>query len=110
MSHGTVIARPCCRAAAPRAWNGVERTRTIIDSSDRSLLGMDESVGGDRSLVLVVEDDHDIQRLIARRLRESGAEVVTAETAGDGFLLYGERQPDLVMVDLNLPDGSGLGL
>ena len=71
---------------------------------------MDEPIGRESPLVLVVEDDLDIQRLIARRLREAGAEVITADTAGDGFLLYGERLPDLVMSDLNLPDGSGLGL
>jgi two-component system KDP operon response regulator KdpE len=64
----------------------------------------------ERPLILVVEDDPDIQRLIARRLRESQAEVITAATAGDGFVIAGERLPDLVMVDLNLPDGSGLGL
>jgi two-component system, OmpR family, KDP operon response regulator KdpE len=64
----------------------------------------------ERPLILVVEDDHDIQRLIARRLREANTEVITAETAGDGFVIAGERLPDLVMIDLNLPDGSGLGL
>jgi two-component system, OmpR family, KDP operon response regulator KdpE len=64
----------------------------------------------ERPLILVIEDDPDIQRLIARRLRESNAEVITADTAGDGFVIAGERLPDLVMVDLNLPDGSGLGL
>jgi two-component system KDP operon response regulator KdpE len=71
---------------------------------------MHASVGRDRSLVLVVDDDPGIQRLIDRRLRETGADVIIADTAGDAFQLYGERMPDLVMVDLNLPDGSGLGL
>jgi two-component system KDP operon response regulator KdpE len=71
---------------------------------------MHQSAGRGRSLVLVVEDDPDVQHLIARRLREAGAEVIVADTAGSGFVLYGERLPDLVMVDLMLPDGSGLGL
>jgi two-component system, OmpR family, KDP operon response regulator KdpE len=71
---------------------------------------MAETLGRDRALILVVEDDPDIQRLLVRSLREAHAEVITVDTAGDGFLLYGERMPDLVMVDLNLPDGSGLGL
>lgn len=64
----------------------------------------------ERPLVLVVEDDLDIMHLIIRRLRESNADVVSAQTASDGFLLFGTRLPDLVMIDLNLPDGSGLGL
>jgi two-component system KDP operon response regulator KdpE len=71
---------------------------------------MHGSAGRGCSLVLVVEDDPVVQHLIARRLREAGAAVISAETAGDGFALYGERLPDLVMVDLMLPDGSGLGL
>lgn len=61
-------------------------------------------------LILVIEDDPDIQRLITRHLRDANVEVVIAGTASDGFILFGERVPDLVMVDLNLPDGSGLGL
>lgn len=63
-----------------------------------------------RPLVLVVEDDTDIQHLIVRSLRESVIDVITSITAGDAFVLAGARLPDLVMVDLNLPDGSGLGL
>lgn len=61
-------------------------------------------------VILIVEDDPDIQRLITRHLRDASVEVILAGTAGDGFALFGERTPDLVMVDLNLPDGSGLGL
>src|SRR5690606_28178957 len=64
----------------------------------------------ERPLILVVEDDIDIQRLIVRKLRESGADVIAVQTAGDGFIQAGSRLPDLVMIDLNLPDGSGLGL
>ncbi|MGH9173103.1 MAG: response regulator transcription factor, partial [Vicinamibacterales bacterium] len=71
---------------------------------------MAESDQRENPLILAVEDDPDIQRLIARRLREAGFEVITATTAGDGFVLFGERIPDLIMLDLNLPDGSGLGL
>ncbi|HUG15942.1 MAG TPA: response regulator transcription factor [Thermomicrobiales bacterium] len=64
----------------------------------------------ERPLVLVVEDDTDIQHLIVRRLRESDADSITSTTAGEAFALAGARFPDLVMVDLNLPDGSGIGL
>ncbi len=61
-------------------------------------------------LVLVVEDDPDIQLLIARHLQEAGFDVITAATAAEGFLLWSERRPDLLLVDLMLPDGSGRGL
>ena len=66
--------------------------------------------GRARALVLVVEDELSIQRLIVRRLREIDVDVVTAGTAADAFRLSSERFPDLVMVDLRLPDGPGLGL
>lgn len=61
-------------------------------------------------LVLIVEDDPDIQRLLVRVLRESSFDVSTAATAGDGFIQFSERMPDAAMIDLMLPDGSGLGL
>ena len=63
-----------------------------------------------RPLIVVVEDDLSIQRLIARRLKEIDVDVLTAGTAADAFVLASERFPDLVLVDLRLPDGSGLGL
>ena len=63
-----------------------------------------------RLVVLVVEDDPTIQRLLVRRLKEVDADVLTSGTAGEGFLVFGQRLPGLVIVDLHLPDGSGLGL
>jgi two-component system KDP operon response regulator KdpE len=51
-----------------------------------------------------------IQKLLARRLREVDAEVLTSGTASEGFQIFGQQQPDLVIVDLRLPDGSGVGL
>lgn len=71
---------------------------------------MDDANGREQALVLVVEDDPDIQTLIARHLSEAGFSVITAMTAAEGFLLWSERLPDLLVVDLMLPDGSGRGL
>lgn len=71
---------------------------------------MSGSAGRNFPLVLVIEDDPDIQRLVTRHLRDASFDVIVGGTAADGFMLFGERTPDIVMVDLNLPDGSGLGL
>lgn len=71
---------------------------------------MDDTNEQNQILVLVVEDDQDIQSLIARHLGEAGFAVITAATAADGFQTWSERQPDLLLVDLMLPDGSGRGL
>jgi two-component system KDP operon response regulator KdpE len=93
----------------PDRWRQAGHGSHGEDSSESSVT-MVEHTHRDRALILAVEDDPDIQRLIARRLREAGFEVITADTASDGFHLFGERLPDLLMLDLNLPDGSGLGL
>jgi two-component system KDP operon response regulator KdpE len=77
-------------------------------SHDRSIAAMVDSAN--QLLVLVVEDDPMIQKLLARRLKDVDAEVITTGTAGEGFQIFGQRLPDLVIVDLRLPDGSGLGL
>lgn len=71
---------------------------------------MSNTTARDRPLILVVEDDRDTQRLVTRHLRDANADVILAGTAFEGFQTYGERLPDLVMIDLNLPDGPGIGL
>jgi two-component system KDP operon response regulator KdpE len=49
-------------------------------------------------------------RTLRTNLRGHGFQVETAETAGDAFASYERRQPDLVVLDLNLPDGDGFDI
>ncbi len=57
--------------------------------------------------VLVVEDDEQSLTLMERVLRRQGHEPLTTRTGGEALrLLYGER-PDLVLLDLGLPDTDG---
>jgi two-component system alkaline phosphatase synthesis response regulator PhoP len=57
--------------------------------------------------ILVVDDDHQIVRLIAAYLSQAGYEVLTAFD-GDGALrLIRSERPDLVVLDLMLPDKDG---
>ncbi len=46
-------------------------------------------------------------RTLRTNLRGHGFQVETAETAGDALASYERRQPDLIVLDLNLPDGDG---
>ena len=58
--------------------------------------------------VLVVEDERDLQEVISYNLRELGYDVVVSETGAPVPALAAESAPDLVILDLMLPDVSGL--
>lgn len=60
--------------------------------------------------ILVVEDEADISEVLAYNLKRDGHDVVLASTAKDGLRHARERRPDLVLLDLMLPDGSGTEL
>ena len=60
--------------------------------------------------VLVVEDDEQIRRFVRLALEGEGWQVAEAATRARGLIEAGTRRPDLVVLDLGLPDGDGLGL
>jgi two-component system phosphate regulon response regulator PhoB len=60
--------------------------------------------------ILVVEDEPDIQEVLDYNLKRDGHEVTLTSTAKDGLRLARDRRPDLVLLDLMLPDGSGTEL
>lgn len=64
----------------------------------------------DASTILVVEDDDATRTFLADNLTADGYELLVAATARDGLRLCEERFPDLALVDVGLPDGSGLEL
>ena len=60
------------------------------------------------SIVLVVEDEKQIRRFVRTSLEEEGCRVFEASTLAGGLVEAGERKPDLIMLDLGLPDGNGV--
>lgn len=60
--------------------------------------------------VLVIEDEKQIRRFVRVALKEEGCQVAEAETMAQGLLEAGARQPDLLILDLGLPDGNGIDL
>lgn len=58
--------------------------------------------------ILVIEDDEEILRLLNRVLTYEGYMVDTALTGKAGLVLAGEQRPDLVILDLMLPNIDGL--
>ncbi len=61
----------------------------------------------DKALVLVVEDEPDIANLILFNLEKAGFEVVVAQDGRTALSLIQKRRPDLVLLDLMLPDTDG---
>lgn len=57
--------------------------------------------------VVIIEDEADVSRLLEFNLRQAGFEVVTAATGGEGLIVVQQKQPDVVVLDLMLPDTSG---
>jgi two-component system, OmpR family, response regulator len=57
--------------------------------------------------LVVVEDDDSIRELLAAGLRFAGYDVATTVSGGDAVALIIERQPNLVVLDVNLPDVDG---
>ncbi len=65
-------------------------------------------VGSHSPLVLIIEDESPIRRFLRATLESRGYRVREAETAGDGLLQARTQRPDLILLDLGLPDGDGL--
>ena len=59
-------------------------------------------------LVLLVEDEPQMRRFLRATLQSHGYRLVEAETAADGIAHATAHNPDLVLLDLGLPDGDGL--
>jgi DNA-binding response OmpR family regulator len=57
--------------------------------------------------VLIIEDDPDIAHLLDLIVRDAGYRTLTAATGARGLMLAREHHPDLVLVDLGLPDFGG---
>jgi DNA-binding response OmpR family regulator len=64
----------------------------------------------DASTILVVEDDDATRTFLADNLLADGYHVLVARSAADGTRQLETQYPDLVIVDVGLPDGSGLDL
>jgi len=58
--------------------------------------------------VLVIDDEKNIRALLGKVLSQDQVEVYSAGTGAEGMQMADEHEPDLVLLDLRLPDTSGL--
>ena len=62
------------------------------------------------ALLLLIEDDVPTRRALVANLVGHGHQVDEAGTAADGLRAWGDRRPDLILLDLGLPDRDGLAI
>jgi two-component system cell cycle response regulator DivK len=58
--------------------------------------------------ILIVEDNEKNMKLVRDILRHNGHATIEAATGGEGVRLASERRPDLVLMDIQLPDIDGI--
>jgi two-component system, OmpR family, KDP operon response regulator KdpE len=59
-------------------------------------------------IALLVEDEPQIRRFVRSALENEGWQIFEAETMQRGLIDAGTRKPDLIILDLGLPDGDGV--
>ncbi|WP_436839448.1 response regulator transcription factor [Microbispora hainanensis] len=60
--------------------------------------------------LLVVDDEPDIRELLSASLRYAGFEVITASSGRDAVQIAGKMRPDLIVLDVMLPDLDGFAV
>ncbi|HOB45089.1 MAG TPA: two-component system response regulator KdpE [Zoogloea sp.] len=60
--------------------------------------------------VIVVEDEANLRRFVRLALEAEGCDVFEADSVKRGLIETGTRKPDLLVLDLGLPDGDGIDL
>jgi CheY-like chemotaxis protein len=57
--------------------------------------------------ILYIDDTENNRILVTRRLERSGYQVLTAVSAEEGLATAAARQPDLILMDMGMPDVDG---
>jgi PAS domain S-box-containing protein len=76
-----------------------------VPEPGRPAVHLDKPLHG--RLVLVIDDDRDSRVLLAHQIEECGCRVATADTGSLGLRLAKELRPDLITLDLCMPDMDG---
>ena len=69
-----------------------------------------EETGKAAKKILVVDDDLDLLRGLEIRLKASGYTVFTAADAKSAVSAAKKEEPDIIILDIGLPDGDGFGV
>jgi len=92
------------------------RCRVAVRSQFPHSSGKDRSIGRDfrgamaGERILIVDDDPLIQRLLEKFLQQEGYVSLTADSAAAALAAVRQHTPDLLLLDIRLPDANGLDL
>jgi CheY-like chemotaxis protein len=70
----------------------------------------DRDNAGEGRVILVVEDDKAFGMILRDLVREMGFRCVLTASANEGLIAATKFQPSAILLDVNLPDHSGLGV
>jgi CheY-like chemotaxis protein/signal transduction histidine kinase/CHASE3 domain sensor protein len=90
------------QAAAPQPRPRPQPATPLPDDRDR--------LGPDSRAILVIEDDERFAGILLDLAHQLGFECVVAHTAADGLSAAVTHRPRAIVLDINLPDQSGLGV
>jgi CheY-like chemotaxis protein len=79
-----------------------------VENSKVLLIGDIYDSGIEQPLILLAEDNVVSTKSVSDYLRASGCRVIIAENGGEAIRLVKEKQPDLVLMDIQMPDIDGL--
>ncbi|MEA3152342.1 MAG: hypothetical protein QOD56_3281 [Gammaproteobacteria bacterium] len=103
--------------ALPAAQPAASRDARIIDPATMRRPLAAPVVEDDRGslsagarLILVVEDDVSFASILRDLVREMGFQCVVTHSANDGLAAASQFRPSAILLDMNLPDHSGLGV
>ena len=69
-----------------------------------------DRLAGAARVILIIEDDHRFAAILRDLAREMGYKSVVAHSANDGLAAAAKYRPSAILLDINLPDHSGLGV
>ncbi|AMK20002.1 MULTISPECIES: response regulator [Sphingobium] len=97
---------PPVEQARPRPSNPkpARRRPTVVTQDDR------EQLSGDARVILIVEDDPVFAKILCDVAHELNFQCLIASTADEGALMARQYVPNAVILDMNLPDHTGLSV
>lgn len=60
------------------------------------------------STILIAEDEEKVRRLVSKMLKEAGFDVIEACNGNECLSMYNTHSPDLVLVDIIMPEKDGI--